>query len=267
MRANRGVLYPARLPQFHRLPPPHAARDLAVWFWIPEWNIEPGRSSRQEIVGYPAVNLVVEQGEVTVSGATTRASHRDLSGTGWAVGALLRPAAVAALVDEPALLVDSQRVIDAPDLAAAVGAAMGTGDGHRERAVVVFSAWLSDRVGALDDAALHANALVDVLMGDDAAETVEQAATRLAVSVRTLQRLAHRHVGVSPAAMIRRRRLQQAAERLRNEPGVDLSALAAEFGYADHAHLTRDFRGVLGITPRTYRADVADPNADAGPHT
>lgn len=266
MRETRGVLYPARLPEFHRLPPEGRARDLAVWFWIPEWDIEPGRSSRQDIVGYPALNLVVEQGVVTLSGATTRASHRDLSGTGWAVGALLRPAAVAALTDDPAALVDDEWIVDAADLAEAVSAGMRSGDGHRERAVTAFSDWLAHRVGPVDGAAAQANALVDVLMGDHAADTVEEAATRLAVSVRTLQRLAHRYVGVSPAAMIRRRRLQEAAERLRLDAGLDLTELAAELGYADHAHLTRDFRSVLGIAPRTYRAGAGEePAESAGP--
>lgn len=186
---TRGVLYPARLPEFHRLPPAAAARDLVVWFWIPEWSIEPGRSSRQEIVGYPALNLVVEQGVVTLSGATTRASHRDLTGTGWAVGALLRPGAVGALVDDPGMLVDTEQTVDAPDLADAVSAAMATGEGRRERAAAVLSDWLVRRVGPLDESARHANALVEVLMGDGAAGSLEEAALRLAVSTRTLQRL------------------------------------------------------------------------------
>ncbi len=54
--------------------------------------------------------------------------------------------------------------------------------------------------------------------------------------------------------MIRRRRLQEAAERLRTNPDADLATVAAEFGYADQAHLSRDFRAVLGLTPSSYRA-------------
>ncbi|GAT72491.1 AraC family transcriptional regulator [Microbacterium sp. HM58-2] len=254
---TRGILYPARLPQFHRLPAAREAAELAAWFWIPEWDVAPGRTSRQEVVGYPALNLVVEPGAVTLSGATTRMSHRDLRGTSWAVGALLRPAAVAALVEAPAGLVDGERELDEPGLRAAVTAAMGSGAGHRERAVRAFSDWLVARTGPVGDAARQANALVDALLGDGAADTPEEAAARLAVSVRTLQRLAHRHVGVAPAAMIRRRRLQEAAERLRLDPSTDLATLAAETGYADHAHLTRDFRAVLGIAPTTYRSDAA----------
>ena len=254
---TRGVLYPARLPEFHRLPASGAAADLVVWYWIPEWDLEPGRSSRQEIVGYPALNLVVEPDAVTLSGATTRATHRDLRGTGWAVGAMLRPAAVAALVDDPAAVVDQERRLDEPELLAAVTTAMRSGEGHRERAVEAFSQWLTERAGVLGSASLQANALVDVLLGDDATSSVEEAATRLAVSVRTLQRLAHRHVGLSPAAMIRRRRLQEAAEQLRANPDLDLATVAAQIGYSDHAHLARDFRAVLGIAPSTYRAHAS----------
>lgn len=254
---TRGVLYPARLPTFHRLPPPPSAADLVVWFWIPEWAIGSGLSSRQDLVGYPALNLVVEQERVVLSGATTRSSHRDLIGRGWAVGALLRPAAVAGLIESPVDLVDTEREFTAPDLHRAVSAAMSTGEGRRERAVDEFSAWLRRRIGPTSDSAAQANAMVDVLMGDDAARTPDEAAARLALSVRSLQRLTHRHVGLAPAAMIRRRRLQDAVERLRHDPGEDLAGLAADLGYADHAHLSRDFSAVLGVTPSEYRVEAS----------
>ena len=86
-------------------------------------------------------------------------------------------------------------------------------------------------------------------------------AALLGVSVRTLQRMAHRYVGLSPAAMIRRRRLQEAAERIRSDPGADLATVAAELGYADQAHLANDFRAVLGFTPSAYRADAGPSRA------
>lgn len=257
---TRGVLYPARLPEFHRLPAPAEVAELVVWFWIPEWDIAAGRSSRQEMVAYPALNLVVDADAVMLSGVTTRVSHRDLRGRGWAVGAVLRPAAVAALIDDPAALIDGERALTAPETAVAalrhdVVAAMASGDGRRERAVEVFARWLADRVGAVGEPDRQANALTDVLMDDAAVLTPEEAATRMGVSVRTLQRMTHRHVGISPAAMIRRRRLQEAAQRVRDQPGVDLASIAADLGYSDHAHLTRDFQSVLGIAPRVYRAE------------
>ena len=138
------------------------------------------------------------------------------------------------------------------------GQGRGLGEGHRERAVAVLCTWLRERVGEVTAPARHANAMSELLMSDASVRTPEQAAARLAVSVRTLQRMAHRHVGLSPAAIIRRRRLQEAAERIRTDPDADLATVAAELGYADQAHLAKDFRAVLGITASSYRAG-ADP--------
>lgn len=254
---TRGVLYPERLPQFHRFPAQGPVGELVVWFWIPVWDIEEGRSSRQEIVAYPALNLVVEGGRVSLSGASTRASHRDLQGRGWAVGALLRPAAVAALAEDPASLRDTEHLLHEPGLADIVAEAMASGESGPERAAAVLGDWLRERVGEVGDTGRHANAMADLLMTDASIRSPEQAAARLAVSTRTLQRMAHRYVGLAPAAMIRRRRLQEAAESIRRDPGTDLASLAAELGYADHAHLTTEFRTVLGFTPSAYRAEVA----------
>ncbi|UPW02925.1 hypothetical protein M1C57_14590 [Rhodococcus pyridinivorans] len=120
--------------------------DLAAfvrWFWIPEWHIEPGRISRQHVIGYPACNLVVDGSATELSGPTTRVSYRDLTGKGWAVGALLRPAAVPALAGNVASIRDGSRMIDTADLTDAVRAALGgegSGSARRQTAVAAFSA-------------------------------------------------------------------------------------------------------------------------------
>lgn len=261
---TRGVLYPARLPTFHRLPPPDAVPHLVRWFWIPEWDIAPGRSSRQHVIAFPASNLVVEVEGVSLAGPTTRASYRDLTGRGWAVGAMLRPAALPALTPDPASHRDAVTRLDLPDLHEAVtsemtGDADRSGRARRERAAAAFARWLLDTMGpraAMRPDAQLANDLADLIDGNPEVLRLQDAASRLGVSTRTVQRLARTYIGVSPGAMIRRRRLQEAAQRVRAQPDTDLSAVAADLGYADHAHLTHDFRTVLGFTPSTYRADL-----------
>jgi AraC-like DNA-binding protein len=247
------VLYPARLPTFTRLPAPPEVADLVRWFWIPEWSIAPGRSSRQHLIAFPACNLVVEPDIVGLSGPTTRATHRDLAGTGWAVGALLRPAAVPSLVKDPAALRDAYEPRDLPALAAPVRAAMAAGEDRHRRAVDAFAAWLQQTVPTPDDEARLANTMAEVIDTDAMVRTVADAAARLHVSSRTLQRLARRYVGLPPLTMIRRRRLQEAAQRLRDDPPTNLAAVAAELGFADHAHLAREFRTVLGLNLSSYR--------------
>ncbi len=51
--------------------------------------------------------------------------------------------------------------------------------------------------------------------------------------------------------MIRRYRLHEAIERTTDGP-PDWAGLAAELGYADQAHLIRDFTTITGISPGTY---------------
>lgn len=257
--ASRGVLYPASLPRFHRVP---VTGDLAVfvrWFWIPEWNIDDGRTSRQHLIGFPACNLVVEDTITGISGPTTRASYRDLTGKGWAVGALLRPAAVPALVDDVAHIRDTYLNVEYPALSSAVRSAMNAAIPVQERhdaATSAFGDWLLDRIGVPSDEALLANRMVEAAETDPSLVTVPDLAAHLRISVRSLQRLTVKYVGIPPATLIRRRRLQEAAEQLRQDPGLDLTALAYRFGYADHAHLTNDFRTSLGFTPSSYRRSL-----------
>jgi AraC-like DNA-binding protein len=263
---TRGVLYPARLPTFHRLPAPDRVAWLVRWFWIPEWQIAPGRSSRQQLIAFPACNLVVEPNVVGFAGPTTRSSHRDLSGTGWAVGALLRPAAVPLFTDDPAALRDAYQPLELPALHEAVCHAMNNSHDRQQRhrlAVTTFTDWLTGVAPAPNREALLANSMAELIDTDPTVLRVEDAAGHLHVSARTLQRLAQRYVGLPPSTMIRRRRLQEAAERLRTDPGTGLATLAADLGYADHAHLANEFRSVLGLTLSSYRQQTSYGAASA----
>ena len=53
--------------------------------------------------------------------------------------------------------------------------------------------------------------------------------------------------------MIRHYRLQEASQRFREDSSVTVAQVVAELDYVDHAHLTADFRRVLGFSPSQYR--------------
>jgi len=264
---GRGVLYPERLPTFHRVPVPDELSDLARWFWIPRWDLAPGRVSRQELLPFPASNLVVEPGGVALAGPATRISQRELRGTGWAVGALLRPAGVGALAIDPVAARDAELPFAAPSLHAAVSSAMRHADEAvgRERAVAAYADWLRVRARArpASEAGLLANAMEAVISEDRGIRRVEQLSERLGVSTRRVQRLAQRFIGLPPLAVIRRYRLQEAAERLRRNQELTVAQVAADLGYADQAHLASDFRQVLGLTANAYRRSSGEEHPDA----
>lgn len=276
---SRGHLNPSPDATISRVGPPADLYDAVVHFWIPEWDLPPGETSRQVVLTYPVVNLVMQpgapEGDLTLHGPQTRLSHRDLTGRGWAVGALLRPAAVPVLLgltpqspaDGARALVDACVALDEPRLVSEVSGVMQTNASRRhERAVALVSAWLGARLAdarAPDRDGLLANALLDALdvlptasprqRPAGSLQRVADVARELGTSTRTLQRVSLAHTGFTPAALIRRRRLQDAADRLRHTPPPGLTQLAQDVGYADHAHLARDFRSVLRVTPSGYR--------------
>ncbi|GAA1430487.1 hypothetical protein GCM10009616_15210 [Microlunatus lacustris] len=82
-----------------------------------------------------------------------------------------------------------------------------------------------------------------------------QLSVETGLSERALQRLVSRRLGLTPKWLIQRRRLHEAAERLRADPEGTLAQTAAVLGYADQAHFVRDFSRVTGTTPGKFAGD------------
>lgn len=68
----------------------------------------------------------------------------------------------------------------------------------------------------------------------------------------SLSRAFRRHYGCSITDYRKRERLWRAAARLRGTQR-DVARIAHATGYADHAHLCRDFREATGLTPSEFR--------------
>ncbi|QUX31567.1 AraC family transcriptional regulator [Nocardiopsis akebiae] len=95
---------------------------------------------------------------------------------------------------------------------------------------------------------------VERVAADPSVVNVSGLARREGMGVRLLQRRFADHVGLGPKAVIRRYRLYEAAERARKGAPPDWGSLAAELGFSDQSHLTREFTAVLGTPPARYAA-------------
>ncbi|MGB0099113.1 MAG: helix-turn-helix domain-containing protein, partial [Nocardioides sp.] len=185
-------------------------------------------------------------------------STRELSGTGWALGTMLQPAAGFALVGGPVeRLTDTAVGSPDPDLVQRVRTAVGDDphDPDRRRAGVAAMEEALGELFPVDQEGLLVNAIVEYVEGDPGVQRVGQVCAKFAISERSLQRLTARRIGLSPKWLIQRRRLHEAAERLRADERPDLARVAADLGYADQAHFGRDFRAVTGLTPGEFAAE------------
>lgn len=168
------------------------------------------------------------------------------------ISALLKPAVTPVFTSDPASLRDCLEPLALPGLQSHVAGLAGTS--HLDGAADVLSRWLMDRAGALDGSALTANRMGHLATTDPRITSVPGLADAVGISPSALYRLARRYVGVSPYSMIRRRRIQEIAERIRLHPGESLADIAGHFGMTDQAHLGREFNSVFGITPSDYRS-------------
>ncbi len=83
----------------------------------------------------------------------------------------------------------------------------------------------------------------------DEAPTIDQLSSELGCTRQHLSRLFREHVGVGPKELARVARFQRALAHLSATPRPSLSAIAADLGYFDQAHMNRDFRDLARSTP------------------
>jgi AraC-like DNA-binding protein len=90
-----------------------------------------------------------------------------------------------------------------------------------------------------------------------AADSVEAMSAATAMSARTLQRWFARNVGLPPRRYLRLLRFQKAFEEV---PGAgSLADHAAAGGFADQAHMAREFRQLAGVPARQARRTARGP--------
>ena len=83
-------------------------------------------------------------------------------------------------------------------------------------------------------------------------DSVADVARDVGLTPRHLQRLFDERVGVGPRALARILRLQRCVALLPAGPVTPWAHLALEAGYADQAHLIREFQALAGVSPTAF---------------
>lgn len=258
--AHRGILRPAEVGQsftLERREPPADLPDHIANHWLVGWDLTGRPPYRSEVLTHPSVHIVFEPHGCFVYGVRNQLDVRILSGSGFAIGTKFLPGGFSAFSDRP---VDQLTDLALPLAAVFGGEArglgeIGTGFEDPDEVLDPLVELLRERRRRPDPGAEVVMAAVAEMREAEPGLSVSDVAARQAVSVRTLQRLFARHVGVGPKWVLQRYRLHEALEALDRTTPPDWTRLALDLGYFDHAHFIRDFRAVAGRTPTQYQRE------------
>lgn len=252
---SRGILEPGAEDMVFRrtVVDPHPELSPFVErHWIVRWSVPDAFT--QSILPHPCVNLTAEPGLIAVYGIPLERSEHRLADAGMVVGTKFLPGGFAGFSETaPSLLND--RIVPLAEPFGAAGAGLerelGAVAGDPEAHIAAVESHLLARLPDPDPRYDLVRVVVADMLAVPPATTVTQLSRRHAVTARTLQRAFNDFVGVSPKWVLKRYRMHTAAERIAAGDD-DLAALAADLGYFDQAHFTRDFGEQVGTPPAEY---------------
>ena len=228
--------------RYRERPPPAPWRRVVACTW--EQRVGAGAAHTQRVLPDGRADVVVDgRGRAVLAGPATGVSLAVLPPGEVVHGLRLTASSVGAVLGAPAGEL-TDRVVP---LAALVGEsrarmladALGGGD---RAAWLRVHRWLA--TAAPDP---RAGAAAERLWHGPSVEVAE-VARDVGLSDRQLRRLLHAEVGLGPRTYQRIGRLQRFLAVAATRPGRGLAELAAEAGFADQPHLSREARALAGLT-------------------
>ncbi|MFI7633318.1 DUF6597 domain-containing transcriptional factor [Nonomuraea sp. NPDC049400] len=220
-------------------------------FWVVTWT-DLAEPYEQRIVSHPTVNMTIVQDFHQIAGVIKGGFSYTMRGSGRALGTRFRPGGFRPFLGGPVSQLTG-RFVEIGEMFGAAGATLVEqvlAEPDARAAIALVERFLVGLGPDRDPLAEEVAALVALAESDVSVTRVDELAARSGRSVRSLQRLFRDYVGIGPKWVICRFRLHEAAERVYQ--GLDLATLAAELGYTDQAHLTRDFTAAVGMPPAAY---------------
>jgi len=251
-------------PGYAEWAPPAALRGSVACLWA---SVVADGADREALVLPDACSdLVWEQGVGGYLAGPDTGPVRTVTKAGTVlVGVRFRPSAGGAVLGLPLSELRDQRVPLADLLPAAARRLPAT------LSPVQAATRALDAVGPLvaDGTPDPAVSRAATLLHDPSART-EAVADEIGLSERQLRKRCHAAAGYGPKTLQRVLRFQRFV-RMLDAPAqpLDLASAAADAGYADQAHLTRECAALSGLTPATLarvrRGAAKAPDPGAGP--
>lgn len=252
----KGILNPNEGKQQFQLSRFTPSEDLQFFiehFWIVEWDLGEG-SYQQDILAYPSVHLAIEKGKTMIYGVVTGKFSRTIEGQGKVLGIKFRPGGFYPFYKSPVssfsddlIAIDEVFDVNTNELENRILAS-----DDKEEMVEKAEDFIRQDLPEENNRIAFINQIIDAVIADKSLIKVDQLAEQFDTSKRSLQRMFKRYVGVSPKWVIKRYRLHEVAGQLVENGEPDWAQLAVDLGYFDQSHFIKDFKSIVGQTPKEY---------------
>lgn len=230
-------------------------REFVEYYWVLHWDLRDQEPYEQRVLPNLSVHAAFFRQASGVHGPRHENFSFLLEGREQGLGVRFRPGCFRPFLGRPVHTISDTSVPLAEIFgAAALNTQQKVSAARNDREMVsAVDHLLCPNVPVARPSALRAAEIVETIARDPGIVRVDQLAGMTGTTTRNLQRLFREEVGIGPKWAIRVYRLNDAARRVAAAETIDYAALAAELGYSDQAHFTRDFTAAIGTPPARYR--------------
>jgi AraC-like DNA-binding protein len=259
----RGVLKSRSLPSFvHERQAP--SKDWAPWvahFWRVSWDLPPGQVHEVQTLPHPNVHMVFEPEYAAIYGVSSKRFMKQLKGRGQSFGIKFRPGGLRPFFGRSVALLANTSCSIETVFSKCGELVKGL---HHERVfasqVELATALLASEQPAFDAQLERVATLVERIAADRTFTSVQQVTRMSQWSLRVLQRIFAEYVGASPKWVINRFRIHEALAQIAGGVAENWTELALSLGYFDQSHFIRDFKRLVGQTPKAYATGISNSN-------
>lgn len=256
-----GVLHQQLSEKHYRLRrylPSPLLTNLIEQFWFVNWNLPSGKTHTQQNLPDPNFHLVINDNSLKLIAPVSKIHSYKMQGKGHITGVKFRIGVLNHYLSSP--------------LSSYIDAELSTTDVFNNNLSLILKNLENthsdkDKIDELEkqlqpySSALfltsktenlaRADKLIQLIKTTSEIKTVEQLSQHTNISVRAIQRCFKEFFGFTPKWIIRKYRLHQALEALKNKQTC-MADIALQLDYTDQAHLIRDFKEIIGVTPAAY---------------
>ncbi len=219
-----------------------------------------GQAPEVAVVPDGCVDLLWSAGRLLVVGPDITAARPQLAPGAAVLGARFQPGAALHWLGVPMSDLVGRK-LDLADLwgprAQAMAGQLAEAEANGRQAAV-FQSELAKRIPLVAPPSQEAAAIFALVQASagTAGGAIPLVLRHLGLSERTLRRRSHEHFGYGAKTLERILRFQRVLSLARASPEAGLAAIAADAGYADQAHLSREIQSLAGMTAKVLLGQV-----------